>query len=165
MMKIRKNPGKKSGNWIIFWKKSYVWNLKIKRKIGKIRKRIRKPDEIQEKKIILSHLRSKPSNLSRNMVKSWFAQNMLAPNGYLNYPVTEHDWWNVFFSLQDCHTLFLLLTVSGFSRTILIYVKSFPNQVKNWSISKKFFLATSFLPKYVSKVIKNVSKIHSFWCL
>ena len=31
---------------------------------------IRKPDEIPENKIIISHLRSKPSNLSRNMVKS-----------------------------------------------------------------------------------------------
>ena len=32
--------------------------------------RIRKPDVIPENKIIISHLRSKPSNLSRNMVKT-----------------------------------------------------------------------------------------------
>ena len=31
---------------------------------------IRKPDEIPEKKIIISHLRRKSSNLSRNMVKT-----------------------------------------------------------------------------------------------
>ena len=31
---------------------------------------IRKLDEIPEKKIIISHLRSKPWNLSRNMVKT-----------------------------------------------------------------------------------------------
>ena len=32
--------------------------------------KIRKKDEIPKKKIIISHLRSKPSNLSRNMVKT-----------------------------------------------------------------------------------------------
>ena len=32
--------------------------------------KIRKSDEIPEKKIIISHLRSKPSNLSRNMIKT-----------------------------------------------------------------------------------------------
>ena len=32
--------------------------------------KIRKPDEIKEKKIILSHLRIKPSDKSRNMFKT-----------------------------------------------------------------------------------------------
>jgi len=39
-------------------------------KIWKKPEKIRKPDEIPEKKIIISHLRSKPSNMSRNMVKT-----------------------------------------------------------------------------------------------
>ena len=46
---------------------------KIRKNPEKIRKnpeKIRNPDEIPEKKIIISHLRSKPSNLSRNMVKT-----------------------------------------------------------------------------------------------
>ena len=32
--------------------------------------KIQKPNEIPEKEIIISHLRTKPTNLSRNMVKT-----------------------------------------------------------------------------------------------
>ena len=39
-------------------------------KIRKNPEKIRKADEIPEKKIIISHSRNKPSNLSRNMVKT-----------------------------------------------------------------------------------------------
>ena len=35
-----------------------------------LEKNSQKPDKIQEKKITLSHLRSNPSNLSRNMFKT-----------------------------------------------------------------------------------------------
>ena len=66
--KIRKNPEKIRKPDEIPEKK-----IILSKDFNKIRKNpeiIWKPDEIPEQKIIISHLRSKTSNLSRNMVKT-----------------------------------------------------------------------------------------------
>ena len=70
--------GKKSGNRMNFRKgklSNHIWevnhtfcekSLKILWKSGKIRKIIRKPDKLPEKKIIISYMRSKLSTYSVN---------------------------------------------------------------------------------------------------
>ena len=45
------------------------WNLKIWRNSRNIRKEIRNPDKVPEKKIIISYLINKLSNMRRNMVQ------------------------------------------------------------------------------------------------